>query len=72
MHLLFYGKHQIKVLGTQTVEHLLHEQSVKVSPSPAFQQLQNDDIIIGRENLRQSRISRIDCLVRGDLCSPNR
>ncbi|KAF8892037.1 phosphatidylserine decarboxylase-domain-containing protein [Infundibulicybe gibba] len=29
MHLLFYGKHQIRVLGTQTVEHLLKEQSIK-------------------------------------------
>ncbi|KAG6853628.1 hypothetical protein C0991_002688 [Blastosporella zonata] len=29
MHLLFYGRGRAKVLGTQTVEHLLREQSVK-------------------------------------------
>lgn len=29
MHLLFYGRGRAEVLGTQTVEHLLREQSVK-------------------------------------------
>ncbi|KAG6891234.1 hypothetical protein C0995_008486 [Termitomyces sp. Mi166 len=29
MHLLFYGRGRAKVLGTQTVEHLLREQSIK-------------------------------------------
>lgn len=30
MHLLFYGREQIKVLGTQRVGHLLQEQTIKV------------------------------------------
>jgi phosphatidylserine decarboxylase len=30
MHLLFYGKEQIKLLGSRKVEEILQEQSVKV------------------------------------------
>jgi len=33
MHLLFYGKDQIKLLGTKPVEELLREQSIKVLSS---------------------------------------
>lgn len=34
MHILFYGKEQLKLVETQTVEHLLMEQSIKVRHIP--------------------------------------
>ena len=33
MHLLFYGKEQIALLGNKRVYELLHEQSIKVLPA---------------------------------------
>ena len=30
MHLLFYGKEQVKILGNKRVDELLREQSIKV------------------------------------------
>jgi phosphatidylserine decarboxylase len=30
MHLLFYGKEQVKLLGTKSVENFLREQTEKV------------------------------------------
>jgi len=50
MHLLFYGKEQVKVVESKTVEHLLKEQSVKVSDLPC----QIDSLVTmtaGREDL---------------------
>ena len=36
MHLLFYGKEQIKLLGNKTVEELLREESIRVSAATDF------------------------------------
>jgi phosphatidylserine decarboxylase len=35
MHLLFYGKEEIKVLGNKRVDEILREQSIKVSGATA-------------------------------------
>lgn len=55
MHLLFYGKEQVKLLSTKTVEQELKEQSVKVcrimTCFPAFLDV-SDFCSTGRQNLR--------------------
>ncbi|KAF9005969.1 phosphatidylserine decarboxylase-domain-containing protein [Cyathus striatus] len=67
MHLLFYGKEQVKVLGSQRVEELLHAQSVKqgkiydnpesVASIPSFMEIYS----IQADELLEQDISKYKC-----------